>query len=120
MTEPLALPFHGGGLDATVARFGGHRENRIDLSTGINPIPVPGQSPSFSPECWTSHPDKDVSDRLIEADRRHWELPRQNDVVLVPGVSSPIAKLPFIEQPRTVIIRLPTYGEFAFAFANAG
>lgn len=118
MTEPLVLPFHGGGLDAAVARYGGYREDRIDLSTGINPRSWP--IPSLSPECWTSLPDKDDSGRLIEAARRHWKLPRQSDVVLAPGVSSLIAKLPFIKQPGTVTIRQPTYGESAFAFANAG
>ena len=118
MTEPLVLPFHGGGLDAAVARYGGHRDDWIDLSTGINPSSWP--IPPLTPMCWTSLPDKDDSDRLIEAARRHWKLPRQSEVVLAPGVSSLIAKLPFIKQPGTVTIRQPTYGEFAFAFANAG
>ena len=30
---------HGGGLDAAVAKFGGAREDWLDLSTGINPSP---------------------------------------------------------------------------------
>ena len=110
--------FHGGGLDAAVARYGGHREDWIDLLTGINRRSWP--IPSLSPECWTSLPDKDDSGRLIEAARRHWNLPRQSDVVPAPGASSLIAKLPFIKQPGTVTIGQPTYGEFAFAFANAG
>lgn len=118
MTEPLVLPFHGGGLDAAVARYGGHRDDWIDLSTGINPHSWP--IPPLSPECWTRLPDKVESDRLIEAARRHWKLPRQSEVVLASGVSSLIAKLPFIKQPGTVTIRQPTYGEFSFAFANAG
>ena len=118
MTEPLVLPFHGGGLDAAVARYGGHRDDRIDLSTGINPRSWP--IPPVSPECWTSLPDKDDSDRLIEAARRHWNLPRLSDVVLAPGVSSLIAKLPFIKHPGTVTIRQPKYGKFASAIANAG
>ncbi|MDE0210892.1 MAG: aminotransferase class I/II-fold pyridoxal phosphate-dependent enzyme [Boseongicola sp.] len=118
MTEPHVLPFRGGGLDAAVARYGEHREDWIDLSTGINPRSWP--IPSFSPECWASLTDEDDSDRLIEATRRHWKLPRQSDVFLSPEVSSLIGKLPFIEQQATVSIRQPLYGEFAFAFANAG
>lgn len=118
MTARPVLPFHGGGLDAAIARYGGHREDWIDLSTGINPRAWPVQA--LSRECWTSLPDKVASDRLIEAARRHWKLPRHSDVVLAPGVSSLIATLPFIKQPGTVTIRQPTYGEFAFAFASAG
>ncbi len=118
MTRPLSLPFHGGGLDAAIARYGGPREDWIDLSTGINPRSWP--VPTLSSECWSDLPDKDDSDRLIEAARRHWGFPRQSDVVLAPGVSSLIARLPFIKPPGTVTIRQPTYGEYAFAFLNAG
>ncbi|HEX2019481.1 MAG TPA: threonine-phosphate decarboxylase, partial [Aurantimonas sp.] len=32
---------HGGALDAAIARFGGWREEWLDLSTGINPAPPP-------------------------------------------------------------------------------
>ncbi len=110
--------FHGGGPDAAIARHGGHREDWIDLSTGINPRAWP--IPTLAPEYWTSLPDKDDSDRLIEAARRHLGFPRQSDDVLAPGVSSLIARLPFIKPPGTVTIRRPTYGEYAFAFTNAG
>ncbi|MCY4138448.1 MAG: aminotransferase class I/II-fold pyridoxal phosphate-dependent enzyme [Rhodobacteraceae bacterium] len=106
--------FHGGGLDAAISRRGGHREDWIDLSTGINPRVWP--VPTLSPECFSNLPDRDDSDRLIEAARRHWGFPRQSDVVPAPGVSSLIARLPFIKPPGTVTIRRPTYGEYAFAF----
>lgn len=32
---------HGGDMDAAIARFGGKAEDWLDLSTGINPDPVP-------------------------------------------------------------------------------
>ncbi len=45
---------YGGGIDAAVARWGG-REDWIDLSTGINPVPYPVGA---SPDAWTALPDK--------------------------------------------------------------
>ncbi len=109
--------FHGGGLDAAIARYGGRREDWIDLSTGINPRAWP--VPALSARCWSDLPDKNDSGRLIEAARRHRKLPRQSGIVLAPGVSSLIARLPFIRPPGIVTIRQPTYGEYAFASTNA-
>jgi len=41
---------HGGGLDAAIARYGGIRNDWIDLSTGINPKPYPLPEIAAGPE----------------------------------------------------------------------
>ena len=41
MTRPMQSRDHGGGLDAAAAAFSGAREDWLDLSTGINPLPYP-------------------------------------------------------------------------------
>lgn len=78
--------FHGGGLDAAIARFGGRREDWIDLSRDINSRAWP--VPAFPFECWTKLPDMDDSERLIEAACRRWSFLRESHVVFAPGVSS--------------------------------
>jgi cobalamin biosynthetic protein CobC len=40
MTQTLPTRDHGGGLDAAASAFGGAREDWLDLSTGINPVPT--------------------------------------------------------------------------------
>jgi cobalamin biosynthetic protein CobC len=40
MPQTLPTRDHGGGLDAAAAAFGGAREDWLDLSTGINPVPT--------------------------------------------------------------------------------
>ena len=67
--------FHGGGLDPAIARFGGRREDWIDLSKGINPRAWP--VPELPLECWTKLPDKNDSERLIGAACRHGSFQRK-------------------------------------------
>ncbi|MCB1350091.1 MAG: threonine-phosphate decarboxylase, partial [Maritimibacter sp.] len=51
MAEPRD---HGGGLDDAVALHGGHREDWLDLSTGINPHAYP--LPEIPARAWTALP----------------------------------------------------------------
>jgi cobalamin biosynthetic protein CobC len=57
---------HGGGLDAAAAAFGGAREDWLDLSTGINPVPYPVGH--LTQDAWTALPDQS-RDRPIHVGR---------------------------------------------------
>ncbi|XZG68905.1 threonine-phosphate decarboxylase CobD [Chitinibacteraceae bacterium HSL-7] len=52
----MSAPVHGGQLDALIRRFGGERDDWIDVSTGIAPYAYP--VPAVPAECWQrlSHP----------------------------------------------------------------
>ena len=109
---------HGGNLAAAIARFGGAREDWIDLSTGINPAPYP--LPPMQAEDWTALPDSDAQQALIEAARRFWQVPEGADILAAPGASALIARLPALRPARTVQITTPTYNEHAAAFDQCG
>ena len=109
---------HGGNLAAAIARFGGAREDWIDLSTGINPAPYP--LPPMLAEDWTALPDSDAQQALIEAARSFWQVPEGADILAAPGASALIARLPVLRPARTVQITTPTYNEHAAAFDQCG
>ena len=52
----MAGVFHGGGLAAAMAAFGGRMEDWLDLSTGINPCPV--ALPEVPERAWHRLPDR--------------------------------------------------------------
>ena len=65
----MAEVFHGGGLDAAMAEFGGTREEWLDLSTGINPNSYP--VPEVSADAWARLPDMSAEVRLLEVARSY-------------------------------------------------
>ncbi|KIN65296.1 Threonine-phosphate decarboxylase [Sulfitobacter noctilucae] len=109
---------HGGNLDAAIARFGGERDEWIDLSTGINPVPYP--LPNVSAGAWTALPDQGAMNRLIDAARRFWSVPDAAAVLAVPGASAAIAHIPLLAPAGRVSIPAPTYNEHAASFESAG
>lgn len=109
---------HGGGLDAAVARFGGNKDDWIDLSTGITPWPYP--IPEIPDRAWHNLPDSAAMQRLLSAARRFWSVPDGADIVAAPGVSALIVQLPALCRDRSVAIAKPTYNEHEAAFAAAG
>ncbi|KIC52056.1 alpha-ribazole phosphatase [Tateyamaria sp. ANG-S1] len=109
---------HGGGLDAAIAQYGGHRPVWIDLSTGINPTPY--SLPDLSQTDWTALPDKAAADRLVKAARVAWNVPDSAAILATPGASAAIAQIPRLAPAGTVQIPQPTYNEHAASFANAG
>ena len=109
---------HGGNLDAAIARFGGTRDGWIDLSTGINPIAYP--LPNIPEEAWTALPDNAALERLKDAARRFWQVPKGAGILAVPGASAAIAHIPLLASPGQVHIPTPTYNEHAASFAEAG
>lgn len=109
---------HGGGLDAAICRFGGSRENWIDLSTGINPSPYP--IAQIAAHHWNSLPDKNAQQSLVKAARAFWKVPQGAAILAAPGASSLIARIPALAPAATVEIITPTYNEHAAAFSSAG
>lgn len=109
---------HGGGLDDAVARYGGHRSDWIDLSTGINPQAYP--VPSVSQHAWTALPDTGAATRLTQAARQFWSVPDGADVLATPGASAIIAQIPRLASGGTVRISPPTYNEHAASFSALG
>ncbi|MBB3655518.1 cobalamin biosynthetic protein CobC [Rhizobium sp. BK650] len=115
MNAPIV---HGGGITAAAAAFGGRVEDWLDLSTGINPNPVP--LPEIPAAVWHRLPDRHLVETARYAARDHYcsapilPLP-------VPGTQSVIQLLPRLLQPgKRVAILSPTYGEYARAFSLAG
>ena len=109
---------HGGNLDAAIAQYGGQRADWIDLSTGINPVPYP--LPRLSPDAWTALPDMAACDRLTNAARSFWSIPKGAAVLPVSGASVAISQLPRVLSGSTVHIPEPTYNEHRAAFEGAG
>ena len=109
---------HGGGLDAAAARFGGTRQDWLDLSTGINPVPYP--LPALPSDAWTALPDEGARQRLEQAARRFWKVPDGAGILAVPGASAAIARIPALSPSGRVHIPEPTYNEHAASFTAAG
>ncbi|MCK0140999.1 threonine-phosphate decarboxylase [Aliiroseovarius sp. F20344] len=109
---------HGGGLDAAIARFGGTRAGWLDLSTGINPLPYPVEG--FSQDAWTALPDKAAFARLEAAARAFWNVPEEAAVLVAPGASALIARIPNLFPAGQVQIEGPTYNEHAAGFQAQG
>lgn len=109
---------HGGGIDAAAARWGGARNDWLDLSTGINPVPYP--LPTLPPNAWTALPDEAATHALDDAARRFWRVPDAAAVLAAPGASALITRIPALAPPGTVHIPGRTYNEHAAAFAAAG
>ena len=109
---------HGGGLDAAVAAYGGTRDQWIDLSTGINPVPYP--VPDLPMGAWTDLPDQNSARDFEMAARRFWSVPDAADILAAPGASVLIAQIPRLATPGTVCIPAPTYNEHAASFAAHG
>lgn len=109
---------HGGGLDAAIAQYGGHRADWIDLSTGINPRPYP--LPHIPAEAWKALPDRAAMEALEAAARDFWTIPDAAAVLAAPGASSLIARIPALAPAARVQIAERTYNEHAAAFEIGG
>lgn len=105
-------------MDAACARFGAAREDWIDLSTGINPVPYP--LPKVSTAAWTALPDATAASELVAAARTFWAVPDHLDILPTHGASAPIARAPHLFQGTRVYIPEPTYNEHGRAFDAAG
>jgi len=109
---------HGGGLDAAIAAYGGTRDDWLDLSTGINPVPYP--MPALPDDAWTALPDEAAFAQLYARARRFWNVPDEAAILGATGASAIIAALPRVIPQGAVCIPGPTYNEHGAAFGAAG
>ena len=110
--------FHGGGLDAAVIRFGGRREDWLDLSTGINPCAYP--VPEIDRMLWTRLPDSGAEDDLLATASSYYQLRKQDSIVAASGTQALIELLPMAFPGKDVAIVSPTYGEHEHVWQKHG
>lgn len=108
---------HGGGVDAAIEMWGGRRDEWLDLSTGINPVPYP--IGAISAPAWNDLPDQRTLSELERAARSFWNVPQEAAVLAANGASALIARMPEIAQDGAYIPG-PTYNEHAAAFRQMG
>lgn len=119
----MAGVFHGGGVAAACAVYGGRPEDWLDLSTGINPEMA--ELPVIPARIWNRLPDRELE---LSARQSAWDwyvegcgfrtatLP-----LAVPGTQALIQILPkLVPAGRPVAILSPTYGEYAHCLRRAG
>lgn len=107
---------HGGNLDAAIARFGGRREDWIDLSTGINPRPYP--LPAIPPGAWAALPtDRDLEALSAAAGRAYGSAVPPLPLA---GAQAAIQLVPRLAPPAVARVLGPTYNEHAAALEAAG
>lgn len=109
---------HGGRLDEAVARFGGRREDWLDLSTGLNPWPWP--VPDLAPHLWARLPEAAAEHRTADAARACYGVPGDEAVVVANGSQALIQVLPRCIAPTRVAVTGFTYKEHARCWALAG
>ncbi|MDN3719246.1 aminotransferase class I/II-fold pyridoxal phosphate-dependent enzyme [Roseibium salinum] len=99
---------HGGDLTQAIERFGGTREDWLDLSTGINPhaYPVPDDLPLSA---WTDLPGKAAGERLLAAARQAYRVPDHLNLVAGPGTQILLSLLPTALPDGPVALASPTY-----------
>lgn len=114
----MSKVFHGGGLDAAIARFGGERSSWMDLSTGINPSPYP--LPKLTCSSWAQLPDKTAHMRLLEVARSFYNVGEGCGIVAANGTQALIELLPQVLDKGSVSIVSPTYGEHAHCWNKNG
>ncbi|WP_420962840.1 threonine-phosphate decarboxylase CobD [Brucella sp. IR073] len=109
---------HGGALDRAIARFGGAREDWLDLSTGINPEALP--LPDMALDIWNRLPDDSLLARALAAARGYYGAAEGAAIIAAPGTQALIQIVPELTSPGEVAILSPTYQEHHAAFARAG
>jgi cobalamin biosynthesis protein CobC len=109
---------HGGALAAAVKKYGGRKEDWLDLSTGINPVSAPLSQLNSS--VWQALPDADLMESCLNAARHFYNVPASASLVAAPGVQSLIQLLPHLRPGKKAAIVGPTYGEYAHVFQTLG
>lgn len=110
---------HGGDLTLAIERFGGAREDWLDLSTGINPYhyPLPAE---FSAVTWTALPGRVASEQLIAAARQAYSVPEHLGLIAAPGTQILLSLLPSLLPEGPVAIASPTYSSHKKVWTRDG
>ena len=104
---------HGGRLNQAVKRFNRARDQWLDLSTGINPLPWP--VPTLTPACWSRLPETD--DGLLNAARDYYQT---ESLLAVAGSQTAIQALPELLTPARVALPRIGYAEHHRSWQRAG
>lgn len=107
---------HGGNLDAAIARFGGAREDWIDLSTGINPEPYP--VPQVSADAWAVLPRRAELNALLSTAAKAYGTDAR--LTGFAGAQGAIQVIPFLRPPGAARVLAPTYNEHVAALRTGG
>lgn len=121
MNKPIeenAKLSHGGDLAGAQARFGGRREDWLDLSTGINPAVYPFNWPAA--DFAARLPQRDDVDWLLAAAQEYYGVKSPDSIVAAPGTQALIQLVPRLFPPTSVAIAGPTYEEHAACWRRAG
>jgi len=111
-------PYHGGNLDAAARHFGVAKEDWLDLSTGINPLPFP--LPDIPAARWARLPDPGDMERLLSVARAYYGFPDSAGLVASSGTQALLQVLPQVVGRGPVAIVSPTYAEHAYSWRTAG
>ncbi|WP_428686563.1 threonine-phosphate decarboxylase CobD [Roseibium sp.] len=110
---------HGGDLTLAMERFGGAREDWLDLSTGINPYGYPVNEP-LSPHAWTALPEKATEERLLAAARQAYHVPDHLALAAAPGTQLLLSLLPKLLPEGPVALAAPTYSSHKDVWSRDG
>ncbi|MHC3939948.1 Histidinol-phosphate aminotransferase [Paenochrobactrum sp. BZR 201-1] len=110
--------FHGGGIDAAIAHFGGEFSGWLDLSTGINPESF--ALPDLPLNLWHRLPDDSVLQWALSAARGFYGAEPQAQLAAAPGTQALIQIMPLLADAGDMAILTPTYQEYAASFQRSG
>lgn len=118
MSRKMSQVFHGGGIDAAIAHFGGEFSDWLDLSTGINPENFP--LPELSLNVWHRLPDDHLLQGALQAARGFYGALPDAPLVAAPGTQALIQIMPLLADTGDMAILTPTYQEYAASFKRSG
>ena len=114
------IMMHGGDLSAAIAKFGGEREDWLDLSSGINPTTYPFNREDAFDAIGALPSQGDLVDCLAAA-RSAYKVPDEVSIVASPGTQSLIQAMPvLLGTNQSCLIMGPTYSEHQRAMSRAG
>ena len=105
---------HGGDIDNAIKKYGGNKDDWIDLSTGINPNHYPYKLINIRE--LQNLPYKNDIDNLNKLAKKYFQTTAC--VRAVSGAQGGINILPFLFPNKTVSILSPTYNEYQNVFSN--
>ena len=110
---------HGGDIELAVKKYGGARENWIDLSTGINGASYPWQQ-NIGVEL-RNLPSNKLLVNLEEAASTAYKVAENTETAAVSGAQQIINLLPIcLKSYNSVAILGPTYNEYEKTFKKSG
>ena len=110
---------HGGDIDLAIKKYGGEREDWIDLSTGINGTSYPWQE-SVKVEL-RNLPSNKILMNLEKAAARAYKIAESTYTAAASGGQQIINLLPIcLKNCNSVTILGPTYNEYEKAFKSSG